>query len=215
MATPPSDPSRHHKEERAILQLSRLERVSDVVYALVILRIFLFVPRPGQEDWRWDAIGPFVTDNLLIFAVVGIAVAITIIYWLQNNALLGHLEQTDGRHTALMILQLFFLLMFLYAIGIGINLGASSGTRALESITAALLGISGGWAWQYAIRRRRLLRPDVTDEDARALAHRITAEPLTALVTVPLAFVGPIVWELSWLSYPLWVSLLRRRGRGR
>ena len=66
----------------------------------------------------------------------------------------------------------------------------------------------------YAIGRRRLLRPDVTDEEARALAHRILAEPITAMVTIPFAFVGPGLWELSWLSYPLWVRLLKRRRRG-
>ncbi len=213
MTTPQHDPSRPHKEERATLQLSRLERLSDVVYALVLLRIFMLIPRPGEGDWHWNSIGPFVMDNRMTFVAVAVALAVTIIYWLQNNVLLSHLERTDARHTSLMIVQLFSLLIFLYAIGLGIALGASPGTRAFESVTAALLGISGGWAWQYAIKKRRLLRPDVTDDEARALAHRITAEPLTALVTIPLAYVGPIVWELSWLSYPLWVSLLRRRGR--
>lgn len=214
MTTPQRDPSRHHKEERAILQLSRLERVSDVVYALVILRIFLFVPRPGDAEWHWTAIGPFVLDNWMTFAGVLVAIAITIIYWLQNNVLLGHLLRTDGRHTSLMILQLFFLFFFLYAIGLGINLGPSAGTRTFESAAAALLGVSGGWAWAYAIKERRLLRPDVTDEEARYLADRILAEPITALATIPFAFVGPGLWELSWLSYPLWVKLLKRRRRG-
>ncbi|KPJ97011.1 MAG: hypothetical protein AMS20_17700 [Gemmatimonas sp. SG8_28] len=181
MTTPQSDPSRDHKEERAILQLSRLERLSDVVYALVILRIFLFVPRPGDDDWHWTAIGPFVLDNWMTFAAVLVAVAITIIYWLQSNVLLGHLVRTDGRHTSLMIAQLFFLFFFLYAIGLGINLGPSAGTRTFESIAAALLGISGGWAWAYAIT---------------------------------FAFVGPGLWELSWLSYPLWVRLVKRRRQG-
>jgi len=213
MTTPQHDPSRHHKHERATLQLSRLERLSDVVYALVLMRIFMLIPRPGGGDWHWDAIGPFVMDNRMTFVAVAVALAVTIIYWLQNNVLLSHLEHTDARHTSLMIVQLFCLLVFLYAIGLGIALGASPGARAFESITAALLGISGGWAWQYAIKNRRLLRPDVTDDEARALAHRITAEPMTALVTIPLAYVGPVVWELSWLSYPLWVTLLRRRAR--
>ena len=213
MTAPTHDPSRPHKEERAILQLSRLERLSDVVFALVLLRIFLLIPRPGQDDWHWSAIGPFVLDNRMTFAIVAVALAVTIIYWLQSNVLLSHLERTDGKHTSLMIVQLFSLLLFLYAIGLGIALGPSAGSRAFESVTAALLGILGGWAWRYAIKNRRLLRPDVTDEEARSLAHRITAGPFTALVTIPVAFVGPIVWELSWLSYPLWVGLLKRRAR--
>jgi hypothetical protein len=40
---------------------------------------------------------------------------------------------------------------------------------------------------------------------------RILAEPITAIVTIPVAFVGPIFWEISWLSYPLLVILVRGR----
>jgi hypothetical protein len=36
-----------------------------------------------------------------------------------------------------------------------------------------------------------------------------------AIITVPFAFVGPILWEISWLSYPLVVLLVRRRRRAK
>ncbi len=34
-----------------------------------------------------------------------------------------------------------------------------------------------------------------------------------AIITVPFAFVGPILWEISWLSYPLVVLLVRGRKK--
>ena len=37
------------------------------------------------------------------------------------------------------------------------------------------------------------------------------AEPITAMITIPIAFVGPVFWEISWLSYLLVASLLKRR----
>jgi len=77
--------------------------------------------------------------------------------------------------------------------------------------TAALVGITGGWAWSYAIKNRRLMLPEVTDSYARQLQDRILAEPITATLTLLLAFVGPIIWEVGWLSYPLFVILVRRR----
>jgi hypothetical protein len=36
-----------------------------------------------------------------------------------------------------------------------------------------------------------------------------------AIITLPFAFVGPILWEISWLSYPLVVLLVRGRRRAK
>ncbi|MBW1773552.1 MAG: hypothetical protein JRJ82_11765 [Deltaproteobacteria bacterium] len=37
------------------------------------------------------------------------------------------------------------------------------------------------------------------------------AEPITAIITIPIAFVGPVFWEISWLSYLLVGAFLKRR----
>jgi len=201
------------KHDRGARQLLRLERIIDVVYAIVIWRIFMLIPKPDQANWAWNAIGPFLFDNILTFILAFIAVAITIIYWIQNNVLLGNLERTDGRHTALSILQLFFLLLFLLSIRLGIDLGGSAGTRVLESITAALVGISSTWAWAYARKNRRLISDDLSDVEARRMLDRTMAEPAAAIITIPCAFIGPWAWELAWLSLIPITQFLKRRRR--
>ncbi|MGD8372610.1 MAG: hypothetical protein PVI19_13745 [Syntrophobacterales bacterium] len=203
------------KNRRVILQLARLETLTDVVYAIVIWRIFVLIPKPGEANWHWDSIGPFLTSNVLTFALIIIGLAITIIYWLQNNALFGNLERTDGLHTAISIIQLFLLLIFLFSIRLGVVLGASTATRAFESCAAALLGIASVSGWYYAKKNRRLLVSDFTEQDANALSDRIMAEPITAIITLPCAFIGPVVWEISWLSYLLVAAVLKRRRRGK
>jgi hypothetical protein len=65
----------------------------------------------------------------------------------------------------------------------------------------------------YAIKNHRLLLPEVTEQYAYRLRDRILAEPITAIITIPFAFAGPILWEVSWLSYPLVVKLVRGRRR--
>ena len=203
------------KLRRESLQLQRLARMIDVVYAIVIWRIFVLLPSPTAEQLRWEHIGTFLGDNIGVFLMVIIGIAVTIIYWIQNNVLFGNLQSTDSRHTILSILQLFFLLVFLVSLRDGIELGPSTGTRALESVTAALVGIAGGWGWLYAIKNHRLLLPEVTEQYARHLRDRILAEPITAIITIPFAFVGPILWEISWLSYPLVVLLVKRYRRAK
>jgi hypothetical protein len=127
----------------------------------------------------------------------------------------GNLQSTDTRHTILSILQLFFLLIFLVSLRLGIDLGASNFTRAFESIAAALVGIAGGGGWLYAFKNHRLLLPEVSEPYAHRLRDRILAEPITAIITIPIAFVGPITWEISWLTYPLVVWLVRGRRRAK
>ena len=201
------------KFKREYLQLHRLERMVDVVYAILVWRVIILLPRPTAAQLSWEHIGAFLSANIGGFLLVFIGIVVAIIYWIQNNVLFGNLQSTDSRHTILSILQLFFVLVFLLSLRLGIDLGASNGTRAFESIAAALVGIAGGWGWSYAIKNHRLLLPEVTEQYARRLRDRILAEPITAIITVPFAFVGPILWEISWMSYPLVVWLVRRRRR--
>ncbi len=51
-----------------------------------------------------------------MLSLILLAVVIVIVYWLQNNSLPGNLNKTDGIHTAISIFQLFFVLLYLYAI---------------------------------------------------------------------------------------------------
>jgi len=210
-----NNPEDKAKLRRETLQLQRLARMVDVVYAIIIWRGFMLLPRPTAEQWSWEQVGAFLSANIGSFLLVFIGIVVTIIYWIQNNLLFGNLQSTDSRHTILSILQLFFLLVFLLSLRLSIELGPYIGTRAFESIAAALVGISGGWCWSYAMKNHRLLLPEVTEPYAYRLRDRILAEPITAIITIPFAFVGPIFWEISWLSYPLLVSLVRRRRRSK
>jgi hypothetical protein len=107
---------------------------------------------------------------------------------------------------------MFSLLIFLYSLTLGVRVSDAVGTRAFESLATANVGLWGALAWRYATKDRRLVRGDVTDLRVKQLAMRITGEPITAAITSPVAYVGPIVWELSWFAYPVIVSIVRRRA---
>lgn len=197
--------------KRSILQLSRLETLTDVVYGIVIWRLFMLIPRPGVGESHWESLRSYMGANVLTLVLLLVGLIVTIIYWMQSNALFGNLEKTDGIHTGLSIFQLFFLLIFLYSLRLGVDAGSSPATRAFESSAAALVGIASSLAWFYAIKSRRLLAAEMSDQEARGLAHRVLAEPIAAFITLPCAFIGPILWEISWLSYLPVVFLLNRR----
>jgi uncharacterized membrane protein len=210
------DEKREDKAEliRGTRQLRRLEMLMDVVYALVIWRLFMLMPRP-EKIGEWRSLSSFLSSNVELYVIVGLALIIVIIYWIQNNALFGYLDRTDNLHTAISIVQIFFLLLFLYSIRVGLDFPGESHARALESVTAALVGIASIAGWRYAMKNRRLLSPEATDLKAGQISDQNLAEPIAAGITLPFAFLGPIVWEIAWLSYLPVSYWLRRRRQSR
>jgi len=194
-------------EKRWVRQLARLETLMDVVYALVIWRLFQLIPRPVENETR--SVWELFSDNPRPVLTVAIGIVIVIVYWLQSNLLFGHLERTDTRHTALSILQIFCLLFFLYAIALGTTYEAATDLRVFESLTALLVGVPSYFAWRHAKYKGGLVSPSLSKKEADAISVRILAEPITAAVTIPFALFAPVLWEIAWFSFPLVERLLR------
>ena len=188
--------------KRSVLQLSRLERIMDVVFALVIWRLFTFLPKQEVGGDKWSSVSEMLATEWETFVFVLLAIVIVIIYWLQNNSLLGNLKKTDGIQTAISVFQLFFVLLFIYSIGAGIRIGSGADSSAFESISAMMVGVLSLLAWHYAMHKGDLLDPELSVEDAMNIRQKNMAEPVTAAITIPFAFVGPVAWELSWFLYP-------------
>ncbi|MEJ2180133.1 MAG: TMEM175 family protein [Gammaproteobacteria bacterium] len=188
-------------KKRTSLELSRLKMLMDVVYAIVVWRIFLLLPRPGNNG-QWDSVTDMLLSELTLFVVPLLALLIVTIYWTQNNELFGYLDHTDSIHTGITIFQLFFLLLFLYAIRVGMDFDPAADSRTLESVSVFLLGAFSYWGWRYAMTNG-LVSDDVSVEKALQVRQQNYAEPVTALTTIPFAFIGPVAWELSWFLYPM------------
>jgi uncharacterized membrane protein len=197
-------------EKRSTLQLTRLERLMDVVFAIVIWRLFMLLPRLEENAAKWDSVLAMLQDEWFSFLFVLLATVIVIIYWLQNNSLLGNLKKTNGVHTTISIFQLVFVLLFLYAITSGVILGSGADSRLFESITAMMIGVMGWLGWYYALHKADLLDPELSKQEAEHILQKNLAEPITAAITLPFALVGPVAWELSWFLYPFIKYLFSR-----
>ena len=126
---------------------------------------------------------------LIVLALA--AVLSMIVFWVQSNSLLNRLKATNPIHTGISIFQVFFVLFYLYALGLGIGVGSAADTRVLESSAAVLIGVTAYLGWWYASGKAGLLAENVSDEEARDVAQSNFAEPMTALLTIPAAFIKP------------------------
>ena len=194
-------------------QLRRLETLIDVVYGITIWRLFTLLPRP-EENPEWHNLMDMLLDSGLNFAVAAIALIIVIIYWIQSHLLFKYLVRTDGWHIGFSIAQVFSLLLFLYAIRVGISFEANASTRIFESAMACMLGVWSFAAWYYALHKGKLVTDELDATEAKAITERIKAEPVTAALTIPFA-AGMWMWEASWFLYPFVVYLYKRKFKSK
>ena len=192
-------------------QLERLATLTDVVYAVALVLIISWLPLPEESHakgavWLIDLWAEYSQN---IIAVV-IGLVFSIMYWIRSNTLMTALDRTDGVHTGLSIASVFFLLLLLYMVRVSAEVAAPS-RRAGESVAVALIGIAAGAAWWWA-RRKGLVREGITKDEMLGVQLEAFAEPLTALVTLPFAYVGELAWNLAWFAYIPIAAFLKRRG---
>ena len=200
-------PSRH--------KLRRLEVLMDSIFAIVIVVLASSLPLPHDVGWSEGSLWEFLVNqgNEIAFAVIGMV--LVIIYWIQNNLLFENLTHTDNKHAVISLVQVFFLLVYFYAVGLGIDFEDDPSVLVMQSIAAALVGFAAVAGWWYACSGRRLLSDDISDATVGEIKNNILAEPITALITVPFATFGPDVWGLVWLVYPLVSYVLKKKIFGK
>jgi len=191
-------------------QLERLSVLTDVVYGVALVLIISWLPLPEESHatgavWILDLWAEY--SNNIVAVVIGLV--FSIMYWIRSNTLMTALDRTDGVHTGLSIASVFFLLLLLYVVRVSAEVAAPS-RRAGESIAVALIGIAAGLAWWWA-RRKGLVREGISKEEMLSIQLEAFTEPLTALVTLPFAYVGELAWNLAWFAYIPIAAFLRRR----
>ena len=201
------------QKERDAVQLRRLHVLTDVIFGVLLIRLFMLLPHPVKpETGAFDPLVIFTEGgaNFIMFVIGFILITI---YWIQNNTTSGNLVATDGKHVALSILQIAFLLLYFYSVRLDMELDSDVLALFMQSVSLALAGFAGVAAGVYASKRGELTSEAVTAEEANELKISILAEPLAALVTIPFAFIGPLEWNISWLSVILFGILLKKRHK--
>jgi uncharacterized membrane protein len=195
------------------IYLRRLSRFIDVVYAVIFFHIVSqYLPHFEEMTWTekpygllshlWDG----KTELLRIIIGAGLA----LLYWNQNSNIFKHLIKTNYTHAALSLVQLFFVVLFVYFAIADPNLETKS-SPALQAAALAIAGFMSIGLWKYAAKNG-LVREGMSDEEIRQVTKSNLMEPLTAVFNVGLAFVGPLVWTLAWfLLPPVFIFLLKKR----
>jgi len=203
------------QKERDKRQLGRLQTLMDVVFGVLLVRVFTLLPHlANPESGDFDPLVIF-TEGGVNFVMFIIGFVLITIYWYQNTKTTGNLVRTDLKHTVLSIGQLMFLLLYFYSVRLDMETQSDILALLMQSVFLALAGFTSVVAWVYSYKHADLVSEAVTLQEGNEIRISIFAEPLAATLTIPFAFVGPGAWNLSWLSVLLFGVLLNKRHKKR
>ena len=199
------------EKQRDERQLRRLQTLMDVIFGVLIIRIFTLLPQPAEVlKGNKDPLTIFGEGQFIMFIIGIILVSI---YWFQSNKTNGNLVATDGKHSFISILQMLFLLLYFYSVGLDAATHSDVLALFMQSVTLALAGFASVAAWVYASKHAELLSEAVSEEEVVVIRHSILTEPLAALFTIPFAFISPLWWNIAWLSVLFFGWILKRRQK--
>ena len=194
------------------IYINRLSRFIDVVYALIFFSIMSqYLPHFEDMNWTEKPYGllSHLWDERTGRIIIG--VGLSLLYWNQNNGIFKHLARTNSIHAAFSLVQLFFVVLFVYFAIADPGLITKS-SPALQAASLAIAGFMSVGLWKYAVKNG-LNREGMTEEEVNQVTKSNLMEPLTAVFNVGLAFVGPLVWTVAWFVLPLiFTYILKKRS---
>jgi len=185
-------------KERNAKQLLRLSIIIDVLFAIMIFNIFMFLPRPELDHFDASNMLQVFRESYVNYLVMLVGIVLILIYWNQSNLQFGNLENTDGKHSTLSLLQVISLMIYLYFVRLDTQLGATIFILQMESIFLAFAGFLSIWAWHYSIRKG-LITETVTKLEQDKVYLKLMPEPVVSAISFPFAWLGPGWWTASWL----------------
>ena len=199
--------------ERGERQLNRIMIIIDVLYALMIFQLFMMMPRPEIDNFTANELVTVLKTSYINYLAMFVGMVLILLYWGQNHVVFGNLDRTDGTLSVIAILQTFILMLYLYFVRLDLEMGGQTLVLRLESVSLAIAGGIGVWAWDYA-NKRQLFSDKLSDLEVDKTYLKLMPEPITSILTIPFAVFGPDIWTMSWLLM-IPVSYILKRIRKR
>jgi uncharacterized membrane protein len=170
----------------------RVEAFTDGVMAIVITLLVLELGvAAGAEEDLLDAVleeWPSYLAYFVSFFTVGA-------FWLRHNGITNSLSSVDSAFVRLNLLAVFFVSFLPFPTKLLADfLETEDATRVAAvfyGIVLLLAAVSFNLLWRYAARHRRLLKPDLSDEDVRDLTESLTPSLLAYAVAILVGLAVP------------------------
>ena len=188
----------HALIERGEKQLFRLGVMIDVLYALMIYKLFMLMPNPEIDNFGREELYKVLTESYLNYTVIFIGLVLVILYWGMSNLQFGNLKRTDSTHSAISILQVFILMLYIYFVRLDAEFKGEVILMQSQSLFLAIAGFLSVGSWYYALKNN-LVSDAPSKLEKETMYIKLLPEPVVSVLTFPLAWFGPGIWTLGWL----------------
>ncbi len=184
--------------------LKRLWNMTDLIFALgmTLMVLTIELPRIGEEMSDKQVTYELFKqlENMFIYLITFIIMAI---YWVKNVDHGKHLQKTSTSHLMYSLLYFAFILLLPFANQMMSVFPDNFSIRAFYSIDMFLAGVFSFLAWSYATHDHRLVSSELDQGTITQIKKDLLTEPVIGLVAMLMAWVKPLLWDLTFLAIPV------------
>jgi uncharacterized membrane protein len=202
-------------EDHTDLGLERIVFFSDAVMAIAITLLVIDLKLPDLPSASaatelpayLTALTPRIMSFVISFAVVGV-------YWSSHHRYFRYIKRYDGRLIFLNLVFLLFIVLMPFVAGLLGQYGYLPIGVILYALAVAATGFSIGGLWWYASHQHRLVDHDLDSEFIQVRNRVALVVPLIFTVSVPFAWLSPVLSVAIWWSAPFASLLVLRVSEG-
>lgn len=203
---------RQRRHPAATQRTARLEAFTDGVFAIAatLLVLDLTTHSLGEvtsDAAMWSALG----DMSYLFLNFALSFVLLCLLWMVHVQQFEHIARVDSTMVWLNNARLLFVVLVPFATNLTTEYSSFLAGRLAMPVTF-LLAIFFSWLqWQWAVRRREVMLPDMSETDAAAYGRASLSALLIAVaVTVLAPWVGSAAFLLFALD-PVFTRILRAK----
>ena len=193
------------------MPINRLAILSDIIFALAMTSMIFAIDLPTAEDVS-------TTEELLIYfentppgtIIYLLSFLLVAVYWFKHLERFKYYKNTNSTHLWIEIGFLAFLMLVPLMNTWTMVLPGNPVPMTAYSLMMFLVGFFAFLSWNYATRKRELVSEDLSRETIRFVKHESLVEPIIALVSIAMAWIQPIFWDITLFSIPVFFILQKR-----
>jgi uncharacterized membrane protein len=193
------------------MPINRLAILSDVIFALAMTSMIFAIDLPTAEDVSnteelfiyFENRPPGTIIYLLSFLLVAV-------YWFKHLERFQYYKKTNSTHQWIEIGFLAFLMLVPLMNTWTMVLPGNPVPLTAYSFMMFLVGFFAFLSWNYATKKKELVSKDLSIQTIRSVKHESLVEPIIALVSIFMAWVEPVLWDITLFSIPVFFILQKR-----
>ncbi len=204
---------RQRRHPAATQRTVRLEAFTDGVFAIAATLLVLDLTshtlgEVGSDAEMWSALGGMWP----LFANFAISFTLLCILWMVHVRQFEYIARVDGAMMWLNNARLFFVVLVPFATGLTTEYADYLAGRLAMPVTFFLAILFSWLQWQWAARRRDVMLPEMSAEDAAAYGRSsLSALIIGAVIIVLAPWIGSAAFLLFLLDGPF-TRLLHGKG---